>query len=79
MEQKVWGLIALAIGLVMLLYVVANTFPNSLGTIANSTSGNAMKNVDAGTKGLYGLIPLFATIAVVIGIAFSAMNLKKGN
>lgn len=79
MDSKVFSLIGLAIGLVMLLYVVANTFPNSLGTIANSTSGSAMTNVDAGTKGLYGLIPLFSVIAIVIGVAFAAMSMKSKN
>lgn len=62
------GLIAAVVAIFLTLILVANLYPTSLGTIANSTTGNAMKNVDSGTKQLYLLIGLLAVVATVIVI-----------
>ena len=58
----------MVVGLALVAIVIGAILPTGLGFLANSTSGNAMKNVDASTKGLYNLLPLFITLGIVFAI-----------
>jgi hypothetical protein len=62
------------IGLFIFLILVAYLMPDALGTIANATSGNAMKNVSTGALNLWELIPLVAVLAFFIYIIRSAVG-----
>jgi len=65
---EVGGIMVMVVGLALVAIVIGAILPTGLGFLANSTSGNAMKNVDASTKGLYNLLPLFITLGIVFAI-----------
>lgn len=68
--------IAGVIALFLIIIIAGNILPTGLGTIANSSKGTAMTNVDAGTKSLYGLLGLFVVIGVILLILKSTGILK---
>lgn len=60
----------MVVGLALVAIVIGAILPTGLGFLANSSlsTSNAMKNVDASTKSLYNLLPLFIVLGIVFAI-----------
>lgn len=70
MDTKVAVLVGGVFAIFLAFIFMANLLPNAIGGMANSTSGNAMKNVSAGDKAL------FLTL-ITIGLAALALLIVR--
>lgn len=53
MDTKVAMLVGGVFAVFLAFIFAGNLLPNAIGTMANSSAGNAMKNVSAGDRALY--------------------------
>lgn len=70
---SVIAIIVVVVGLSIAAYFISALQPTSLGTLANSTTGNAMKNVDATSKSLYANYPLLIILVTFTALASLAL------
>lgn len=67
------SIILVVVGLAIAAYFISALQPTSLGTLANSSTGNAMKNVDATTKSLFNNYPLLIVLVTFTALAALAL------
>lgn len=68
----------LVIGLAVVAIVIGAILPTGLGTLANSSSGSAMVNVDPSAVALYNQLPIFLVIGIVLAIVGAVFVVFKG-
>lgn len=69
-DSKVAILVGGVFAIFLAFIFMGNLLPTSIGTMANATAGNAMKNVSAGDKALF-------TVLITVGLAALALLIVR--